>query len=233
MRHRGGLSPETANFVYSLPSLYTGAKPILGATARLGNQVVAEGSQMASAMGYVAREVGKDVAAGYRVVRDTATKTSVNTQLAYTDLVGKSVNGAREYVRTGVKNMGEQGTKVALTNAAAAGGIKAGFEANDYANGKPLTRDNLLKSAKEVTYSLGLGASTSNAPLVPSVVLSVASDLAKDGKYDAHKSFGSAVVGGAIENTFGNKLYSPFVREVGANAFEKTYERIVTGDKNE
>ena len=37
-----GLSPETANFVYSLPSLYTGAKPILGATARLGNQVVAE-----------------------------------------------------------------------------------------------------------------------------------------------------------------------------------------------
>ena len=228
-----GLSPETANFVYSLPSLYTGAKPILGATARLGNQVVAEGSQMASAMGYVAREVGKDVVSGYRVVRDTATKTSVNTQLAYTDLVGKSVNGAREYVRTGVKNMGDQGTKVALTNAVAAGGIKAGFEANDYANGKPVTRDNLLKSAKEVTYSLGLGASTSNAPLVPSVVLSVASDLAKDGKYDAHKSFGSAVVGGAIENTFGNKLYSPFVREVGANAFEKAYERIATGDKNE
>ena len=63
-----GLSPETANFVYSLPSLYTGAKPILGATARLGNQVVAEGNQMASAMGYVAREVGKDVAAGYKAI---------------------------------------------------------------------------------------------------------------------------------------------------------------------
>ncbi|PRI36282.1 Filamentous hemagglutinin [Haemophilus influenzae] len=63
-----GLSPETANFVYSLPSLYTGAKPILGATARLGNQVVAEGSQMASAMGYVAGEVGKDVAAGYKAI---------------------------------------------------------------------------------------------------------------------------------------------------------------------
>ena len=63
-----GLSPETANFVYSLPSLYTGAKPILGATARLGNQVVTEGSQMASAMGYVAGEVGKDVAAGYKAI---------------------------------------------------------------------------------------------------------------------------------------------------------------------
>ena len=63
-----GLSLETANFVYSLPSLYTGSKPILGATARLGNQVVAEGSQMASAMGYVAREVGKDVAAGYKAI---------------------------------------------------------------------------------------------------------------------------------------------------------------------
>ena len=63
-----GLSLETANFVYSLPSLYTGAKPILGATARLGNQVVSEGSQMASAMGYVAGEVGKDVAAGYKAI---------------------------------------------------------------------------------------------------------------------------------------------------------------------
>ena len=63
-----GLSPETANFAYSLPSLYTGAKPILGATARLGNQVVAEGSQMASAMGYVAGEIGKDVAAGYKAI---------------------------------------------------------------------------------------------------------------------------------------------------------------------
>ena len=63
-----GLSLETANFVYSLPSLYTGAKPILGATARLGNQVVAEGRQMASAMGYVAGEVGKDVAAGYKAI---------------------------------------------------------------------------------------------------------------------------------------------------------------------
>ena len=63
-----GLSLETANFVYSLPSLYTGSKPILGATARLGNQVVAEGSQMASAMRYVAGEVGKDVAAGYKAI---------------------------------------------------------------------------------------------------------------------------------------------------------------------
>ncbi|WP_432507801.1 hemagglutinin repeat-containing protein [Haemophilus influenzae] len=63
-----GLSLETANFVYSLPSLYTGAKPILGVTARLGNQVVSEGSQMASAMGYVAGEVGKDVAAGYKAI---------------------------------------------------------------------------------------------------------------------------------------------------------------------
>ncbi len=69
---------------------------MLSATGKLGNKVVTEGSQMASAMGYVAGEVGKDVVSGYRVVRDTATKTSVNTQLAYTDLVGKSVNGARE-----------------------------------------------------------------------------------------------------------------------------------------
>ena len=63
-----GLSQDTTNFIYSLPSFYTGAKPLLSATTKLGNQVVTEGSQMASAMGYVAGEVGKDVAAGYKAI---------------------------------------------------------------------------------------------------------------------------------------------------------------------
>ena len=222
-----GLSPETANFAYSLPSLYTGAKPILGATGRLGNQVVAEGSQMASAMGYVAREVGKDVVSGYRVVRDTATKTSVNTQLAYTDLVGKSVNGAREYVRTGVKNMGKQGTKIALTNAVAAGGIKAGFEANDYANGKSLTRDNLLKSTKEVGYSFFSAGATTGMPILPVIGLGVTVDWAKDGgKYDVTKTVGSNIVGSTIEAKFGNSFATPYLREAGTNVFDKVYDTL-------
>jgi len=222
-----GLSPETANFVYSLPSLYTGAKPILGATARLGNQVVAEGSQMASAMGYVAGEVGKDVVSGYRVVRDTATKTSVNTQLAYTDLVGKSVNGAREYVRTGVKNMGEQGTKVALTNAVAAGGIKAGFEANDYTNGKSLTRDNLLKSTKEVGYSFFSAGATTGMPMLPVIGLGATADWAKDGgKYDFAKTVGSNLVGSVIESKLGNSFATPYLREAGTNVFDKVYDTL-------
>ena len=63
-----GVSQDTTNFIYSLPSFYTGAKPLLSATTKLGNQVVTEGSQMASAMGYVAGEVGKDVAAGYKAI---------------------------------------------------------------------------------------------------------------------------------------------------------------------
>ncbi|WP_118796444.1 hemagglutinin repeat-containing protein [Haemophilus haemolyticus] len=229
-----GLSLETANFVYSLPSLYTGSKPILGATARLGNQVVAEGSKMASAMGYVAGELGKDVVSGYRVVRDTAIKTSVNTQLAYTDLVGKSVNGAREYVRTGVKNMGEQGTKVALTNAVAAGGIKAGFEANDYANGKSLTRDNLLKSTKEVGYSFFSAGATTGMPILPVIGLGVTVDWAKDsGNYDIVKTTGSNILSSGLENKFGHYTGFPLIKETMTNSFEKYYEQLKEANKHE
>ena len=222
-----GLSQDTTNFIYSLPSFYTGAKPLVSATGKLGNKVVTEGSQMASAMGYVAGEVGKDVVSGYRVVRDTATKTSVNTQLAYTDLVGKSVNGAREYVRTGVKNMGDQGTKVALTNAVAAGGIKAGFEANDYANGKSLTRDNLLKSTKEVGYSFFSAGATTGMPILPVIGLGVTVDWAKDGgKYDVTKTVGSNIVGSTIEAKFGNSFATPYLREAGTNVFDKVYDTL-------
>ena len=229
-----GLSLETANFVYSLPSLYTGAKPILGATARLGNQVVSEGSQMASAMGYVAGELGKDVVSGYRVVRDTAIKTSVNTQLAYTDLVGKSVNGAREYVRTGVKNMGEQGTKVALANAVVAGCIKAGFEANDYANGKSLTRDNLLKSTKEVGYSFFSAGATTGMPILPVIGLGVTVDWAKDsGNYDIVKTTGSNILSSGLENKFGHYTGFPLIKEAMTNSFEKYYEQLKEANKHE
>ena len=161
------------------------------------------------------------------VVNDTLNKAYVNGQLTYADIVGKGVNGAREYVRTGVKNMGEQGTKVALTNAVAAGGVKAGFEANDYANGKQLTRDNLLKSTKEVGYSFFSAGATTGMPILPVIGLRVTVDWAKDGgKYDVTKTVGSNIVGSAIEAKLGNSFATPYLREAGTNVFDKVYDTL-------
>ena len=161
------------------------------------------------------------------VVNDALNKAYVNGQLTYADIVGKGVNGAREYVRTGVKNMGEQGTKVALTNAVAAGGVKAGFEANDYANGKQLTRDNLLKSTKEVGYSFFSAGATTGMPILPVIGLGVTVDWAKDGgKYDVTKTVGSNIVGSTIEAKFGNSFATPYLREAGTNVFDKVYDTL-------
>ena len=161
------------------------------------------------------------------VVNDALNKAYVNGQLTYADIVGKGVNGAREYVRTGVKNMGEQGTKVALTNAVAAGGVKAGFEANDYANGKQLTRDNLLKSTKEVGYSFFSAGATTGMPILPVIGLGVTVDWAKDGgKYDVTKTVGSNIVGSAIEAKLGNSFATPYLREAGTNVFDKVYDTL-------
>ena len=232
-----GLSLETANFVYSLPSLYTGAKPILGATARLGNQVVAEGSQMASAMGYVAGELGKDVVSGYRVVRDTAIKTSVNTQLAYTDLVGKSVNGAREYVLNSIKSMGEQTPKSAAISAVATGGVKAGLETYKYLSGEQgLTSENLRKSAQDTLYATGLGFATPSMPIIPATGLGVVTDWYKDnGKYDISKTYSSNVLGNVVDKSLENSKFntiSPVVREFIINTYDRLYESKM-GKKDE
>ncbi|WP_288532453.1 hypothetical protein [uncultured Haemophilus sp.] len=61
---------------------------------------------------------------------------------------------------------GKQGTKVALTNAVAAGGIKAGFEACDYINDKPLTSDNLKDSGKNILCAVGLSSATAGMPII-------------------------------------------------------------------
>ena len=230
-----GLSQDTTNFIYSLPSFYTGAKPLLSATGKLGNKVVTEGSQMASAMGYVAGEVGKDVVSGYRVVRDTATKTSVNTQLAYTDLVGKSVNGAREYMRITAKTIGEQKKEVVLTNAIVAGAVKSGFESYGYIiNGKPMTHENLSKSIKEIGYSFSMGGATTGMPILPVIGLGATVDWAKDGgNYEVKKSTGSAVIGSISDNYFRDSITSPIIREIMTNSFEKFYDAYNKEESNE
>ena len=168
------------------------------------------------------------------VVNDALNKAYVNGQLTYADIVGKGVNGAREYVRTGVKNMGEQGTKVALTNAIAAGGIKAGFEANDYANGKSLTRDNLLKSTKEVGYSFFSAGATTGMPMLPVIGLGATVDWAKDsGNYDIVKTTGSNILSSGLENKFGHYTGFPLIKEAMTNSFEKYYEQLKEVNKHE
>ena len=190
---------------------------------------------MASAMGYVAGEVGKDVVSGYRVVRDTATKTSVNTQLAYTDLVGKSVNGAREYMRITAKTIGEQKKEVVLTNAIVAGAVKSGFESYGYIiNGKPMTHENLSKSIKEIGYSFSMGGATTGMPILPVIGLGATVDWAKDGgNYEVKKSTGSAVIGSISDNYFRDSITSPIIREIMTNSFEKFYDAYNKEESNE
>lgn len=227
-----GLSPETANLVYDLPNLYAGAKPILGATAKLGKQVVAEGSEMASAAGYVAGELAKDAKAGALAIKNAADKAYIRAQYGYEDLVDAGVNGAREYVRNGVKSMGEQTIGSALKGVAATVGVKTGFEAYDYINGKPLTPDNLKNSGKNIFYSAGLAGATAGMPIIPATALGVVTDWHKDdGKYDVVKTTGGSVIGSVIDSKFGNKPYSPIIRESVVNGFERVYEQMQKGDK--
>ena len=79
--------------------------------------------------------------------------------------------------------------------AAIDGGVKGGFEAYDYAKGKPVTLENLAKSGKEVIYSAGLAAATTGMPLIPAIGLGVMTDWAKDnGNYDVVKTTGGHIL---------------------------------------
>ncbi|OOF47997.1 hypothetical protein BKK54_11250 [Rodentibacter genomosp. 1] len=229
-----GLTPELANLSYDLPNLYAGAKPLLGATAKVGNQVVAEGAKIASETGHVARELSKDVKEGIAVVKNASDKAYLQAQYGYVDLIDIGVNGARNYVRNSIKSMGEQPVGTVLKGAATSASVKAGFEAYDYATGKALTVENLKNSGVNVAYSGALAAATAGMPIIPSIGMSIISDRNKDnGVYDVNKVVGGSVVGAIIEEKFGGKLLSPVLREIGVNSFEKIYEKLNSGDSNE
>ena len=85
---------------------------------------------------------------------------------------------------------------MALTNAVAAGGVKASFEAYDYINDKPLTSDNLKDSGKNILYAAGLSSATAGMPIIPATALGVITDRHKDnGEYDVVKTTGGNIVG--------------------------------------
>ena len=116
----------------------------------------------------------------------------------------------------------------------AAGGIKAGFEANDYANGKSLTRDNLLKSTKEVGYSFFSAGATTGMPILPVIGIGATVDWAKDsGNYDIVKTTGSNILSSGLENKFGHYTGFPLIKEAMTNSFEKYYEQLKEANKHE
>ena len=115
-----------------------------------------------------------------------------------------------------------------------AGGIKAGFEANDYANGKSLTRDNLLKSTKEVGYSFFSAGATTGMPILPVIRLGATVDWAKDsGNYDIVKTTGSNILSSGLENKFEHYTGFPLIKEAMTNSFEKYYEQLKEANKHE
>ncbi|OOF45957.1 hypothetical protein BKK52_11885 [Rodentibacter trehalosifermentans] len=167
------------------------------------------------------------------VVNDALNKAYVNGQLAYADMVGKGVNGVRGYVRNTIKSMGEQPVGSVLKGAATSAGVKSGFEAYDYANGKLLTLDNLKNSGVNVVYSGALAAATAGMPIIPATGLGIMGDWAKDGKYDVVKTSGGSIVGASSDRVFYGWSGSPFVREVLTNSFEKIYDYYDKEKSNE
>ncbi|OOF47999.1 hypothetical protein BKK54_11260 [Rodentibacter genomosp. 1] len=120
-----GLTPELANLAYDLPNLYAGAKPLLGAMARVGNQVVAEGAKMASETGYVAREIGKDIVSGYSAIPKPykvvfGIEATINT-------VAESIPYATGKKEINSNNLLQSGGKVLVDSTYSA----ATFKAND------------------------------------------------------------------------------------------------------
>lgn len=121
---------------------------------------------------------------------------------------------------------------MALTNAVAAGGVKASFEAYDYINDKPLTSDNLKDSGKNILYAAGLSSAMAGMPIIPATALGVITDRHKDnGEYDVVKITGGNIVGSVVDSKLGNKPYLPIVRESFINLFEKAYEQIQKGNE--
>ena len=196
-----------------------------GATFKLGSSVISTTEKALSKTGDTLAKA---------MVSDEALALGVVAESQLNRVLGRVANSTVSYVDNSIKAMEGQGAKVALANGLAAGGVKLGFEANDYLSGnKELTKENILNSTKEVGYSTGLGLATSGMPLTPAVGLSVVGDWVKDGRYDTVKSFGGNLVGNTIDSRFGGYPASPIFREVMTNTFDKTYDFLYQGELNE
>lgn len=157
-----GMSPSTAEALYSAPSLIYGAKPIVSGLNTAGKVVAKETSQMTNATKHMVGEVGKDIKGGIDVASNLAQHGYVNTaeSIRYVTEKGieKSMLSARKLSdsieNTGVRNFGL---------AATAGGVGTGVsESIDYFNGKEMTESNLLGSFRSIMINSGTAGISNN-----------------------------------------------------------------------
>ncbi|MDP0273903.1 hypothetical protein Q7Z74_11380, partial [Glaesserella parasuis] len=87
-----GINPETAELIYSSPSMVFGAKPIAMGTAKATGAVANEVARIGGDIKYVAGELGKDVKAGGDLVnRLTAGIPHNKYVFGVTDRIGQGI----------------------------------------------------------------------------------------------------------------------------------------------
>ncbi|MDO9874595.1 hypothetical protein Q7457_11995, partial [Glaesserella parasuis] len=129
-----GINPETAELIYSSPSMVFGAKPIAMGTAKATGAVANEVARIGGDIKYVAGELGKDVRAMGSYLNDKTTNFGVNVQ--------------NSQVLTNINNTIPKEYKIAFGINAITGGA---VESLYYLDGsKNITKDNLASSTIKV-----------------------------------------------------------------------------------
>ena len=225
-----GIDKDTADLIYSLPSLGSGAKVGLSVGTSTGKSLASGIKQFGLELKYVGKEIGVDVKAGASVVNGVVQKGYVK-HIQNGDYLTKVTNITNGYLNKTTKMMAEQPAKVSIANGLATGGVSLGFEGYDYTTGKPLTKENLLNSTNDILYTTGLATVTSNMPLGATIGATSLGDKLYKGEANLKSNALNTTAGEFINNNLENKNISGIKGVIFRETILKGVEKINEDNK--
>ncbi len=183
-----GINPETAELIYSSPSMVFGVKPIVMGAAKATGAVANEVARVGGDVKYVAGELGKDVKVGATYINNTGA------------IITRNLNNAIE--NTGTKKFGL---------GVVGGGVgELVVESRSYSEGKKdITPTNLIGTANNILKSGLTGGITANTNTLQALGINTVSSITLKNQ-SGNEAFKENIISSSVGSALG---YRGFLSE--------------------
>ncbi|AWI51300.1 hypothetical protein DDU33_07295 [Actinobacillus porcitonsillarum] len=205
-----GINPETAELIYSSPSMVFGAKPIAMGTAKATGAVANEVARVGRDVKYVAGELGKDIKVGASYINNSAQTMYVHSINTARDVTEQGLNTGAIITRNLNNAIENTGTKKFGLGVVGGGVGELVVESRSYSEGKKdITPTNLIGTTNNILKSGLTGGITANTNTLQALGINTVSSITLKNQ-SGNEAFKENIISSSVGSALG---YRGFLSE--------------------
>lgn len=202
-----GINPETAELIYSSPSMVFGAKPIVMGANKATGAVANEVARIGRDVKYVAGELGKDMKAGASYINNSVQTGYVHSINTVRDITEQGLNTGATITRNLNNKIENTGTKKFGLGVLGGGVGEFVVESRSYSEGKKdLTPTNLIETTNNILKSGLTGGVTANMNTLQALGINTVSGITLKNQ-SGNEAFKESIISSGVSSLTGFRGY--------------------------